>query len=212
MSDKDEGQNTPSNNKKPEQKGSEPILIPREALDALPEEARQSIIEGSERFLIPRDALESLPEEARKSIVEGSEPLLVAPEVLDDLPEEARKTIVMSMSASFSGPLPPPQMLRAYDEVLPGMADRILALTEKQTDHRISTESILANASVRSWAIGQYLGFAYSISALAATAYVVAINGNTAIAVLILGTGVAGIARDLIRAVLSRRDEEEDSE
>ena len=204
MSDKDEGQNTPSNNKKPEQKGSEPILIPREALDALPEEARQSIIEGSERFLIPRDALDSLPEEARQSIVEGSEPLLVAPEVLDDLPEEARKTIVMSMSASFSGPLPPPQMLRAYDEVLPGIADRILALTEKQTDHRISTESILANASVRS--------FAYSISALAATAYVVAINGNTAIAVLILGTGVAGIARDLIRSVLSRRDEEEDSE
>ena len=211
MPDKDDGQNTPPNNGKPEQKGREPVLIRREVLDSLPEETRQTIIEGSERLLIPREALDSLPEEARQAIIEGSEPLLVAPEILDDLPEEARKTIIMSTSASFSGPLPPPRMLRAYDEVLPGMADRIVTLTERQTDHRISTESILAKASVRSWTIGQYLGFSYSIGALVGTAYV-AVNGNTAIAILILSTGVAGIARDLIRSLLSRRDAEEDSE
>jgi len=35
-------------------------------------------------------------------------------------------------SAMYAGPLPPPQMLREYDEVLPGMADRIMSMAENE--------------------------------------------------------------------------------
>jgi uncharacterized membrane protein len=41
-------------------------------------------------------------------------------------------------SALYQGPLPPPQMLAQYDDVLPGMADRLLKIVEKEQDIRAS--------------------------------------------------------------------------
>ena len=40
------------------------------------------------------------------------------------------------MKAEYSGPLPLPAHFREYEEILPGAAERILALSEKQTEHR----------------------------------------------------------------------------
>ena len=40
------------------------------------------------------------------------------------------------MEVSFSGPLPPPEMLGEYEKVLPGAADRIICLAEKEQDIR----------------------------------------------------------------------------
>src|SRR5687768_10547088 len=42
---------------------------------------------------------------------------------------------------SWQGPLPPPEALRLYDEALPGAADRIIAMTEKQSTHRQALEA-----------------------------------------------------------------------
>jgi uncharacterized membrane protein len=36
----------------------------------------------------------------------------------------------------FSGPLPPPEVLAHYNEVVPGAAERILTLTEEQSAYR----------------------------------------------------------------------------
>lgn len=41
----------------------------------------------------------------------------------------------------YSGPLPPPAMLRGYDDVLPGAADRIVSLVERQQEHRHAMET-----------------------------------------------------------------------
>lgn len=35
-------------------------------------------------------------------------------------------------SAMYTGPLPPPKMLQQYEEVLPGMADRIMSMAERE--------------------------------------------------------------------------------
>lgn len=55
------------------------------------------------------------------------------------------------IATQYQGPIPPPEMLRGYDRVVRGAANRIIVLFEKQTNHRISvedresrTESILA--------------------------------------------------------------------
>jgi len=44
----------------------------------------------------------------------------------------------------FAGPLPHPSVLAGYDDVVPGSAERILRMAEKQLEHRIGTESLLA--------------------------------------------------------------------
>jgi uncharacterized membrane protein len=40
----------------------------------------------------------------------------------------------------FEGPLPHPKILHAYNDILPGAAERILNLLEKQSEHRQSME------------------------------------------------------------------------
>ncbi len=43
-------------------------------------------------------------------------------------------------SYSYAGPLPPASELNAYEQILPGAAERILAMTEKEQSHRHQSE------------------------------------------------------------------------
>lgn len=47
----------------------------------------------------------------------------------------------VSIEAAFSGPLPHPAILRGYEDACPGAADRIIAMAERQGEHRRSMES-----------------------------------------------------------------------
>jgi len=44
--------------------------------------------------------------------------------------------IHVSESSSFSGPLPPPDLLAEYEAVVPGLADRIVRMAEDEGGHR----------------------------------------------------------------------------
>jgi len=52
--------------------------------------------------------------------------------------EKQGNIISMEMRSSFSGPLPPPQILADYERTMPGAADRIfkLAEAEQRADHK----------------------------------------------------------------------------
>ena len=62
------------------------------------------------------------------------------PNTLDtlDINQEAIQQVVLeaAMQVSFSGPLPPPEMLADYEKVLPGAADRIISLAENEQQLR----------------------------------------------------------------------------
>lgn len=58
-----------------------------------------------------------------------------------------------------SGPLPSAQELGEYEEVHPGFTDRILALTERETDHRIAQEAKQTDATIRLAGRGQIFAF-----------------------------------------------------
>src|SRR5688572_22006183 len=71
--------------------------------------------------------------------------------------------VVEFFSASFTGPLPIPTLLREYDNVLPGLAERIVAMAEDEGEARRS----LASRSMRlsEWGL---------ISAVVITLFIVA--------------------------------------
>ena len=47
--------------------------------------------------------------------------------------EDATEVRMLSLEASsFSGPLPPPELLKQYDEVVPGAAERIISMAEAE--------------------------------------------------------------------------------
>ncbi len=63
----------------------------------------------------------------------------------------------------YSGPIPPPEMMREFDSIVPGAADRILSMAERQEAHRHSLEK----AHVRSNLISQYIGQVSGLGGLA---------------------------------------------
>jgi uncharacterized membrane protein len=57
------------------------------------------------------------------------------------------------------GLLPPPDILKMYDSVIPGLADRLVAQAEKQTSHRIALEKKLLVANIWKSFLGLVFGF-----------------------------------------------------
>jgi len=56
--------------------------------------------------------------------------------------EKQPSIIQQSVAAAFQGSLPLPSHLREYNEIVPGAAERILAMAEKQSVHRRDLEAM----------------------------------------------------------------------
>jgi uncharacterized membrane protein len=70
------------------------------------------------------------------------------------------------LSVSYQGPLPTSGEFSGYEQVLPGAADRILTMTEKEAERRRENQDKLVNASVKYSGRGQIFAFIISILAL----------------------------------------------
>jgi len=66
----------------------------------------------------------------------------------------------------YSGPLPKPEDLAKYEQVLPGSADRIIRMAEQQATHRQSLEKVVveSNVAVQKW--GLVCAFVIALSAI----------------------------------------------
>lgn len=92
-------------------------------------------------------------------LVEQVDPLI------QGLPKEKQVELrrIVTMAMSFQGPLPPPELLAQYGEIIPNGAERIMALLEKQTNHRISIEAQLVHARVSTTSKGQLIAACLSV-------------------------------------------------
>ena len=63
-------------------------------------------------------------------------------QLLNLVPKEKRKqaellAVKIEQHSVYSGPLPPAEQFAAYESILPGSAERILQMAEKQQSHRM---------------------------------------------------------------------------
>jgi uncharacterized membrane protein len=70
------------------------------------------------------------------------------------------------LSVSYQGPLPTSREFAGYEQVLPGAADRILTITEKEAEHRRENQDKLVNASIKYSGRGQLFALIISILSL----------------------------------------------
>ncbi|MEK7150143.1 MAG: DUF2335 domain-containing protein [Patescibacteria group bacterium] len=91
------------------------------------------------------------------------------------------------VSQSFSGPLPHPDILRQFNEIVPGAAERIIKMAEEQSAHRKELEKKVINSDITRSKWGQILGFVIALAGLGVSAIVV-VYGN-AIAGGFIGVG-----------------------
>lgn len=54
--------------------------------------------------------------------------------------DDIRVATLVQSNISHSGPLPDPDTLQRYEQVLPGLAERILVMAEKQSEQRQGLE------------------------------------------------------------------------
>jgi len=113
----------------------------------------------------------------------------------------------MELRTSFSGPLPPPEILRGYESILPGLADRVVKMAENQSTHRQRLESrVIWFDGIRS-SLGLVFGLMIALAGIAAGMYLI-LNGNstTGLASLIIPLGV------IVGAFVYQKREEAKSE
>jgi hypothetical protein len=106
-------------------------------------------------------------------------------------PSEGRRPIramASIISAHWSGPLPPPSELEKIDQIIPGGADRLLRMAEKEQTHRIEDARR-----------GQYLGWSLAAGAVIAAAVVSLCHGPWQVSVALVGIPVLGAVHALIQ-------------
>ena len=102
---------------------------------------------------VPEAVLENLPAPLREALSQpGVSPQLVS-----------MTLSAFSASAQYTGVLPPAEQIRAYEDVLPGSFDRILAMAERQQEHRQSLERITVDEAASRSRWGLRLGFVIAI-------------------------------------------------
>lgn len=91
----------------------------------------------------------------------------------DTDPGSSANHVVQISQGMFSGPLPPPQALQGYEDTLPGAAERILHMAEKEQTHRHEFDSELTRSVTRQQERGQILAFILGAGALGLAAFMV---------------------------------------
>lgn len=89
------------------------------------------------------------------------------------------KQQIVSKSATatfYSGVLPQSDELLKYEQVLPGLADRIMKQAEKQTDHRIKQEDKVIRSGNFRATLGTTFGFILGMSGITAGTYLMSLG------------------------------------
>lgn len=74
---------------------------------------------------------------------------------------------------SFAGPLPHPTILENYDRIMPGAAERILGMAERQSTHRQEIEKDVIRSEVFKARVGTVLGFVLILVAIIAGTWLI---------------------------------------
>jgi uncharacterized membrane protein len=96
-------------------------------------------------------------------------------------------------SSSWEGPLPPPVVLQAYDDIVSGAANRILTMAETQGAHRLQIEKTIVNGDSKRGYLGISAAFAPSAMVIGGGIYLIA-NGHDWAGASLIGLNLVGLA------------------
>ncbi|MDR1305347.1 MAG: DUF2335 domain-containing protein [Verrucomicrobiales bacterium] len=98
----------------------------------------------------------------------------------------------------YSGPIPPPEQLRQFNEIISNGADRIMKMAESQANQRMKTDGEIVRWQLFGNILGQVLAFLIAIGGLFATVYL-AINNHEWVASIVGGTTIVGLVAAFIK-------------
>lgn len=114
--------------------------------------------------------------------------------VIKTLSKEKQAVLVAGITQiqSFSGPIPPPEIMQGYENLLPGSANRILTMAENQSAHRIDMEKSIVKRSLNQKTFGLIMGDVLALVILGVVVYF-AILGLVWLAGVLATTSLLGV-------------------
>lgn len=127
------------------------------------------------------------------------------------LPAAAVRSTSLTVSQSYSGPVPPPEILAAYNEIVPGSAEQIINQFVAQGRHRMAMEDVVIKGDVRRANYGLAAGFVLAAGTIAGSFYMTYLGKEiVGIGGLLLSLG--SLATAFIYGTVSRRRERVEKE
>jgi uncharacterized membrane protein len=102
--------------------------------------------------------------------------------------------------------MPPPQMLAAYEKARQGLADRIVAMAEREQGQRHHCERVATENDTARSRDGQRFGFAIAVLFLAVSAILI-LAGHGAEGTIIASVDIIGLAAVFVTGRLTKRSE-----
>jgi len=97
-----------------------------------------------------------------------------------------------------SGPLPDPEDLRQYENILPGSSERFFTQWESQTKERQSNDRIFLRRAFNQSGVGLWVALAVTMMGIGSAIYL-AMSGHDAVAIAVGGPiGLSGLASAFI--------------
>ncbi len=118
------------------------------------------------------------------------------------------RTVATATAESFSGPLPPPQILEKYNEVVPDAAERIIAMAERQSKHRQQLEAKVIESDIGNSRLGLHYGLIIGLATVIGGAFCI-YSGYEIGGTVLGGTGLTGLVGVFVYGSTQRRKERE---
>lgn len=117
-------------------------------------------------------------------------------------------TKIQQISLSRSAPLPHPSELERYETILPGAADRIIAMAENQSIHRQNLENKAISIESRNSFLGVATGFLIGAIGLSIAGFCI-YSGHDWAGVALGGTTLVSLVGTFVYGTRQRRIERE---
>jgi len=124
------------------------------------------------------------------------------------IPKTLLAEITQQVTTEYSGPIPPPELLSRYNDIIPDGANRIMVMAEKQLAHRIDLERTVVYGDIkRSW-WGLLLGFSACL-VVAGVGLTVALTVSPVAGATIITSTLVSLSGVFVFGQWSRRSERE---
>ncbi len=128
------------------------------------------------------------------------------PKSLNPLANDNPAKGIIAQASSYSGPIPPPDLLAKFGEIIPNGADRILKMAENQSKHRQCIEKWAVIGGTILSHFGVLCAACIALGALYFGSGLVQ-NGHTVEGSILGGGGLTGLVAAFIYGTRSRREE-----
>lgn len=131
----------------------------------------------------------------KNNIVKKEEKIEKLKQELNELPKEQR-IMLLEQTVQYRGTLPPPEMLKEFDVIIPDGAERIMKMAETEAKERQENNKLLLKYN----SLGLWFAFIVAISVFV-MAFILALNKNNVGAGILAGTVLTGVVIAFIKGV-----------